>query len=67
MSAKSNGTKSPKIDMQENKQMLVRNSFEDRKTENTDFPRGGNASEYSVKNGRERNHQDDLLFNVSTL
>lgn len=65
--SKSNGTKSPKMDMQENKQMLVQNSFENMKTENADFPRGGNVSEYSVKNGRERNHQDDLLFNVSTL
>lgn len=63
--SKSNGTKSPKMDMQENKQMFVRNK--NMKTENVDFPRGGSASEYSVKNGKERNHQDDLLFNVSTL
>ncbi|CAB4480195.1 uncharacterized protein OCT59_006440 [Rhizophagus irregularis] len=59
--SKSNGTKSPKMDMQENKQMFVRNK--NMKTENVDFPRGGSASEYSVKNGKERNHQDDLLFN----
>ncbi|GBC08360.1 hypothetical protein RclHR1_08060008 [Rhizophagus clarus] len=51
------------MDMQGNKQMFIRNSFEDMKKENTDFPRGGNAPEYSVKNGKEIKHKDDLLFN----
>jgi hypothetical protein len=53
----------PEVNIQEmNKQMFVRNSLEDMKA---DFPRGGNASEYTVKNGRRRHHQDDLLYDVS--
>ncbi|CAG8515296.1 14320_t:CDS:10 [Funneliformis caledonium] len=55
----SNGSKYPKTNKQDkNEQVIVRNSS---KTEINDFPRGGKASEYSIKNGKERNHRDDIF------
>ncbi|CAI2170293.1 2114_t:CDS:10 [Funneliformis geosporum] len=58
----SNGSNYPKVNTQEkNEHAIVRSSFKDTKAEISDFPRGGKASEYSIKNGKERNHRDGIF------
>src|SRR6266511_1597484 len=66
-SVSSNNTIKNKKDKTPGNKIFTRNSFEDTKAERTDFPRGGNASEYSIKNENERNHQNDILYDVSII